>query len=608
MGAPDSPSALASTFATGRRYRVHRSYVLLRPLTLAAAVLTVTLASSLDALVDAAGGSLGDALPPAWLVALVAVGTFAAFYLVSLAFIALAWRNLWFEFDQGEFSLYSGVISKRRQHLPYARVQSVGHRADLLQRVAGVCTVTVESAGGGANTTIRVPYLTLDAAERLRAEMLARRQAAQPGSGCELAYHGELDLPTDRRAKGEAAARAGGREGAGSPSASPRMPEPVADAPVGTAAQAAREAADGHALNDAGRAVGAWRGILGGSQADGGREASFQCGLSNRELLLTAVSHDSVVVAALSLAFTAAGMVGLWSLGGAPAAGGVALTLAALALGAVVATVSNALTFGGFSVRRVGDRVEVESGVLAHQYTGVDVERIQTVAVRQSLVRRLMGYCELSVGIISSPGSQSGGNSSKLNRGGLVIHPFVRLSEADRVIDALLPELAGRPNRDRLSPLPRPALRRALLRRGVWFNPWLWACLCVLATCAVASAGSGDPAAGDVARTVALATSAVCAAGSALRLAGAALWARGSGHALARDCVMVLNDGLRTSCVVVPRRKVQSAGTRANPFQRRLGLTTMRASTAAGASLVVSLVDVTEDEGLEWLGWLRPDR
>ena len=56
MGAPDSPSALASTFATGRRYRVHRSYVLLRPLTLAAAVLTVALASSLDALIDAAGG------------------------------------------------------------------------------------------------------------------------------------------------------------------------------------------------------------------------------------------------------------------------------------------------------------------------------------------------------------------------------------------------------------------------------------------------------------------------------------------------------------------------------------------------------------------------
>ena len=57
--------------------------------------------------------------------------------------------------------------------MPYKRVQSVDMRAGLLQRIVGVCTLEIDTAGGSSNKAILVPYLTKSDAEALRAELLA---------------------------------------------------------------------------------------------------------------------------------------------------------------------------------------------------------------------------------------------------------------------------------------------------------------------------------------------------------------------------------------------------------------------------------------------------
>lgn len=91
----------------------------------------------------------------------------------------ISYNYIWYEYSNEEFSFYSGIISKKRAHVPYQRIQSINQKATLFQRIAGVCTVSIETAGGASNTAITLPYIEKSAAEALRKELFARKQFAQ---------------------------------------------------------------------------------------------------------------------------------------------------------------------------------------------------------------------------------------------------------------------------------------------------------------------------------------------------------------------------------------------------------------------------------------------
>ncbi|MDE8703928.1 PH domain-containing protein, partial [Adlercreutzia equolifaciens] len=87
----------------------------------------------------------------------------------------VSYKHLYFTVGPDEFTLYSGVFNKKRFHVPYQRVQSVDQRATLLQRIFGVCTVAIDTAGGPSNKAIVVPYVTKAQAEWLRTELYNRK-------------------------------------------------------------------------------------------------------------------------------------------------------------------------------------------------------------------------------------------------------------------------------------------------------------------------------------------------------------------------------------------------------------------------------------------------
>ena len=90
---------------------------------------------------------------------------------------ARAWtyRYIWYEFDETEFSFYSGILNKRCTHVPYSKIQSVNERASLLQRLAGVRTVNIDTAGGASNKALVISYVERSAAEYLRRELFRRK-------------------------------------------------------------------------------------------------------------------------------------------------------------------------------------------------------------------------------------------------------------------------------------------------------------------------------------------------------------------------------------------------------------------------------------------------
>lgn len=279
MGAA-APGALAVSFETGRRYHVHKSYPLLTSAKAVLAIIVAVLWTNAGLVVSLASEGDGQSLliVAAGSVA-VAVLAFGALFGVGM----LAWRNMSFAFDDREFSYHQGIIVKKRVHVPYERVQSVNHKATLFQRLFGLCTVTIDTAGGSANKAIGVPYVTLGVAERLRTDLFARKAALAQG----IPVRFDSAQAAEGAAADDAQALFGGS--AGARDASPASPDVLA------AQQAARAEAPNALDGIAADAVN-FRGAFAG-QRFGEEPVSYECGLTNGQLLLAGLTDAEAIVA-----------------------------------------------------------------------------------------------------------------------------------------------------------------------------------------------------------------------------------------------------------------------------------------------------------------------
>lgn len=609
------PSPFVVTFETGRHYKVHKSYVWLGPVVAVLAVAIVALANSMPGIMQGISALRdSDVHIPVFAAVLGVVGGLVALYGIVLAVYALAYKNMSYVFDEREFSFYSGIITKRRTHIPYARVQSVNHRATIVQRLAGVCSVSIDSAGGASNKALRVPFLRLETAERLRVDLFVRKAAVEAGMEQAVAYDPNADTASIAGAQIEAARMQEGRAQA------PVAPgAPLASAPGGLVEQVAaggqRGMSSPNALDTVGGVVGDWRGAYGGLVA-GLEPASYELGLSNHELMLTSVSHSTPLTIAIILGLSFLVSIGSFAFVGDSFSRTMVALMVPIILGTVLVSwllgvIGTAISFGNFRARRRGSRIEVERGLLQRDFSGIDIARVQSVEIRQSLIRRMIGYCEISLGRINVGSDEGSKQNNSSSTRGLVVHPFVKIDRVDEIIDGLAPELHDRPRIEELTKLPAPAFRRSILRRCIWYNVGLYTLIALgILVVLVNGTPGGIPvtAARGFYGAVGI-VAALCVVYTIGRAVGAVFWARGSGYTWNRNYLMLLNDGLSVERVIIPRQKIQSGSTRNNPFQRRLSLTGIAAMTAAGTrSTSVKLIDVPNEVGTAYLEWLKPRR
>lgn len=593
------------TFETGRHYKVHKSYIWMGPLLALGAVILVVLLNGSSGWAELFMLVQQGVLEVDVLWAVLAVfGGFLLIWLAITGIYALAYKHMSFAFDPLEFSFYSGVFVKKRVHMPYEKVQSVNHRASLVQRLVGVCTVTIDSAGGSANKAVQVPYVTLQVAERLRNDLFVRKAAA--AAGMPVVYVG------DEAAVGVAVS-------GGAPL--PPGAVPVSSGTVvGLGAPGSAQGGAPNIIDDAFQPVGDWRGLCGGA-ALAEEPVSFEYSLSNKELVLASLSHPGPLVAGLCVALAVLACLGIaltqndWFSTVLLAFAVPAVLVAAIAVW-LLGSLGVLLGYGGFKVRRRGSRIEVERGLITRNFSGIDVDRIQSIEVRQSLFRRLLRHSELSLGRIDTAPQDSNQSKESVSRG-LLIHPFAANGSVPGLLDGLLPEFADRPAQDACAKLPPKALGRNIRRRCLWFNWMLWTALLCLGLWALAmhlilidepsmSAETArfifDRAVGSAAliAAVAIGLSVIYYAVSAV------LWARHSRYGWNDRYLLLRNDGLSTALCIIPRNKIQGGNTRDNPFQRRVGLTTLQAVTAAGVNhTTVQLLDVPAAEGSAYLEWLE---
>ncbi len=251
-----------------RGSHVHHSYIWLGSLRTAFMLLAIVVFSSFSAIIDAI--SEGEAITRGDIPMLfIVIGSVIAGIVVLVALVAvyqvISYKHLYYELGPEEFNLYSGILNKKRVHVPYQRIQSVDQHATLLQRIFGVCSVSIDTAGGAANKAVIVPYVQKTQAEELRTRAV-RAQAVRRS-----------------RAKGAA-------------------PDAAVAAMAWSASGRSRASRCGRGRQCAGRSR---RDLAGRARrvrraaVDTGR-VTYEYGMSNKELVFTGLSNNTAFFVVLS--------------------------------------------------------------------------------------------------------------------------------------------------------------------------------------------------------------------------------------------------------------------------------------------------------------------
>lgn len=621
-GAADAPSVVSQSQTTPAsatdpvKHKLNHSYIWLGALRVLPVIIVAAFASSTELIIDLALDSATGGYGFLAILALLIIILLVTGIVMLVRFIS--YRYIWYEYAGDEFSYYSGIISKKRVHIPYQRIQSINQKASLFQRIAGVCTVSIETAGGAENKAVILPYVEKSAAEALRRELFERKQLAQMKEA-------GIQIPA-----------AASSANIASPTGASVTSIP---APANPSVQAA-PVAGGNALDTPAQIANDFRGVFGGDAIDMGT-VTYEYGLSNKQLALAAITGKSsftmvffsIVMAAASLISSIAFLLGTsedeifdtlsslinlipssWIIGAIASVVGFVLIIMVVVW--VVMVVSTCISYGGFRTRRRGARIETEYGIISHNFNGIDIDRIQSIEINQSFFQRLLKSCTLSLARVASASQESSSDVKKAAQTNLVIHPFVKLDQVDAVLENLLPEWGGLPQADKK--LPQRARRRALTRRAILQGGGVWLAVITFVTMffialpiqldAFSSSELSDYLAFHlVADIISRVLYVIALLLFVLDIIGALLWHRGSGFGYDRRYITITNSGFSTNRTITPRMKVQLATLQTNPLQRHRHLTTVIAFTAAGVgSSTLKLIDVEQDAAKAWFDWCHP--
>lgn len=539
---------------------VHRGSAL-SLITGAVSGLGVAFGVSLVAIVRTVGGNVAKDLPGVIAIA-------SAIVALSVVSSVITWRTRTWELTDAGIMLRSGLVTSKQLQVPYEHIHTVNMSSNLVERVLGLMTLDLDTgAASSEGEATRIRGLQAGMAEALREELFRRKAAMLADQG--------LDA---RAAAADASAEA-------DDGASPTAPAPSPDACYTlTTAQLVFAA-----LTEA-RVV---------AQA-----AAF--------LILIVQGINLLQESSLVNLSDVAGDIAVLPV--ALLVGAVALLLAlALVVGFAVSFVMSLIGFAGYRAERAGGRISVERGLLSRTSHTVALERIQSISIRQGIIRQLIGYAEVRASVVGAIGSSDETSTAD----GVVLHPFIRLTEVDAFLASIAPDFSvvktGRVCFDSSSEeleeiglvrLPRAAARRLAFRTAMKFL-----------ALAVALAGAGVflahvLLAGESWSMVRLTIGALLVvmgvAVVARMILSSVLRYRDSRIGHDRTRLVMVVGGVKRRTEVVLRARLQHATASASPFQRRVQVATFMTRTAAAGDLVLRDVSAADADAL--LAWIRPRR
>lgn len=542
---------------------VHRGSAL-SLITGAVSGLGVAFGVSLVAIVRTVGGNVAKDLPGVIAIA-------SAIVALSVVSSVITWRTRTWELTDAGIMLRSGLVTSKQLQVPYEHIHTVNMSSSLVERVLGLMTLDLDTgAASSEGEATRISGLQAGMAEALREELFRRKAAVLADQG--------LDA---RTAAADASAEADDE-------VSPTAPAPSPDACYTlTTAQLVFAA-----LTEA-RVV---------AQAAAFLILIVQGINLLQESELVNLSDVAGDIAVLPVAL----LVGVAAL----------LLALALVVGFAVSFVMSLIGYAGYRAERAGGRISVERGLLSRTSHTVALERIQSISIRQGLIRQLIGYAEVRASVVGAIGSSDETSTAD----GVVLHPFIRVTEVDAFLASIAPDFSmvktvetGRVCFDSSSEeleeiglvrLPRAAARRLASRTA------MKSLALVVALAGVGVFLESVLLAGESWSMVRLAIGALLVvmgvAVVARMMLSAVLRYRDSRIGHDRTRLVMVVGGVKRRTEVVLRARLQHATASASPFQRRVQVATFMTRTAATGDLALRDVSATDADAL--LAWIRPRR
>ena len=435
-------------------------------------------------------------------------GPVVLFALVGVAALALIGyetayvRRFSYELGEDTLDIESGVVSRRSREIPIRRIQNVDISRNVLQRLLGIAVVSFETAGGG-DTEARFRFVSATEAKRLQQTL------------------GRLKRGVDDSAEGDEADTDAGMA----------TDDRTTDVPSPT------DRFDAPTLTEL-------------------------FSLDRRELALVgAFSIDFRVPGILFLLVSTVGSTvvptALTSVPGVALVVTAALVLVGVALASwIVGAAAAIVEYYDFRLVRSGEELQYERGLLRRYDGSIPFDKIQTLTVSDSPLKRYFGYATLYIGTAGyAPGS--GGS-----RGSEAAVPLATRDRVFELVEALEPvgdiEFTRPPKRARRRYLVRYLVVVGVLTGAAYaaaafvslpFPPWSPALLAPLAA-----------------------------------WFAHATW-RHRGRWLGDHHVVTRNGVLRRQIKIVPYYRIQTVIDARTVFQRRLGLATVTVDTAGSLSL-----------------------
>ena len=330
--------------------------------------------------------------------------------LVALTQPAITWFTTRYRLGDDALSFRSGLFFRKNRTISYGSIHAISSAAPVYLQPFGVVRLTV-SAAGAADTDIRLD--AVPAALQLELERL--RAAARESS--------PAALPTT-----SATMPAAGTDSALAAARSTVASEPTPEITVhgNTAAPASSCAAVQAAFPQSPVFRASVKDIVLYSVTDIGFIAAafvvYGFVQNVQDVLPRRLMHDAMD------SFSAVLASGVTAI--------LLLILACVILLMLVSIVTSLLRFYGFEVWRRGDDLVVVRGLFTRHTTTIPVSRIQTVAVRQSLLRRPFHLCSVGLGLSSSVNSTNVESGISAAR----ILPVISTRRVYQVLQAMLPE------------------------------------------------------------------------------------------------------------------------------------------------------------------------
>jgi len=432
----------------------------------------------------------------------------AAILLLSGVVGIIQWRVYRYALTPERLLVNSGLIFKQERAIPYQRIQTVNLEEAPLDRLFGVSRMKIETAAGGSGESeVELKAVKRSDALALRERLLRARSE-----------HGLAETLAGVATDGES------------------LPEPMTAGDLVSSGELIRKLTTGELL-----LAGATSGTIGPALAIVGIGVQFADDIVPQRWW-NRVPWDEVSGASTNLRVVAA------------------LILIVAVFAWVLAIAGTVLTYYGFELRRDGEHLVVQYGLLDRKRTTIPVRRIQAVRVEESLLRQPFRYATVRYESAGRAGSEEGGSG--------VLFPMLPRRTVEPLMREVAPEFAVDVDRPRLERLPQRALPRyivgstvsvgivvAIVMIGVWYwrdgLPW-WGYLPLV----------WPP----------------------LEIVFGWLGWRDAGWFLDERVLVLRTRGAARALMIAPRRRIQHRGMTANPLQRRVNLATLQVAVASGGA------------------------